>query len=227
MNLGAVILRLERYFTKMIFREYNLLLTKFKNHLLSQRLMVKISVIGAGNLGSSIAYEIANRAIADEIVLIDILQDLAEGQAADIQQALPFKNKTQIYSGNYEKVGGSDIIILTAGKPRTPDIKDRLQLAEINIKIVKFIIQEIKKYSSQSVIITLTNPMDIINHFMYKNGFSRNKAIGSGGQLDSARLKIVLGFPEKEVEAFVLGEHGENQVPVFSRVRINGQTKYF
>src|SRR3989344_2821834 len=162
MNLGAVILRLERYFTKMIFREYNLLLTKFKNHLLSQRLMVKISVIGAGNLGSSIAYE---------IVLIDILQDLAEGQAADIQQALPFKNKTQIYSGNYEKVGGSDIIILTAGKPRTPDIKDRLQLAEINIKIVKFIIQEIKKYSSQSVIITLTNPMDIINHFIYKNGF--------------------------------------------------------
>lgn len=184
--------------------------------------MSKLSLIGAGNLGAAIAYEIASRNLVDKIVLIDILKDLAEGQAADIQQALPFRNKTKIYSAEYPALANSDIIIITAGKPRTPDMNDRLQLAEINFKIVRSIITEIKKYSPNSIIITITNPMDLINHFIQQQGFPREKVIGSGGQLDSSRLRIVLGHPEKEVEAYVLGEHGEDQVPIFSRVKING-----
>ena len=189
--------------------------------------MTKITCIGAGNLGAAIAYEIASRGIADELVLVDLLRDLAEGQAADILQALPYQNKTKVSSGDYPAMAHSDVIVLTAGKPRTPDIKDRLQLAHINIKIVGSILEEIKKYSPESIIITLTNPMDMINHFIFTRGFAKEKVIGSGGQLDSSRFRVVLGFPEKEVEAYVLGEHGEDQAPLFSRVRINGQKRDF
>ncbi|MDO8656493.1 MAG: malate dehydrogenase [Nanoarchaeota archaeon] len=184
--------------------------------------MSKLSLIGAGNLGAAIAYEIASRELVDKIVLIDIMKDLAEGQAADIQQALPFRNKTKLYSAEYPALANSDIIIITAGKPRTPEMNDRLQLAEINFKIVGSIISEIKKYSPNSIIITITNPMDLINHFIHQQGFLREKVIGSGGQLDSSRLRIVLGHPEKDVDAYVLGEHGEDQVPILSRVKING-----
>ncbi len=189
--------------------------------------MVKVSCIGAGNLGSAIAYEVASRTVADEIVLIDILPDLAAGQAADIQQALPFKNRTKIYSGDYPALRNSDIIVITAGKPRTPEMKDRLQLAEINIKIISSIIKEIQKYSPRSIIITLTNPMDVLNYFIQQQGFRREKVIGSGGQLDSSRLRIVLWHPEQQVEAYVLGEHGEDQVPILSSVKIEGQVQSF
>ena len=189
--------------------------------------MTKISVIGAGNLGSAIAYVIASRGIVEKIILVDILPDLAQGQMADIQQALPFKNKVKVCSGNYDAITGSAIIIITAGKPRTPDIKDRLELATINVKIIKSVLENINRYSPHSIIITVTNPMDIINHFIYTSGFSQNKVIGSGGQLDSARLKIVLGSPEQEVEAYILGEHGENQVPIFSRIKVDDIQKYF
>ncbi len=189
--------------------------------------MTKLSIIGAGNLGAAIAQEIASRSLVDELVLIDILKDLAEGQAADIQQALPFRNRTKVYSADYPALIDSEIIILTAGKPRTPEMKDRLQLAEINVKIVGSILREIQEYAPRALIITITNPMDLINHFIHKQGFPREKVIGSGGQLDSSRFRVALGFPEKEVEAYVLGEHGEDQVPIFSRVAVDGQIQPF
>jgi malate dehydrogenase len=106
-------------------------------------------------------------------------------------------------------------------------MKDRLVLAETNIKIISSIIQEIKKYYPYAVIITITNPMDLINHFIHRQGFPREKVIGSGGQLDSSRFRIALGFPEQEVEAYILGEHGEDQVPIFSRVMIEGRKSSF
>ena len=189
--------------------------------------MTKLSLIGAGNLGAAIAYEIASRGLVDEVVLIDILKDLAEGQAADIQQALPFRNRTQVYSADYPALANSDIIILTAGKPRTPEMSDRLLLAGINVKIVGSILQEIKKYSPNALIITITNPMDLINHFIHQQGFQRERVIGSGGQLDSSRFRVALGHPQQPVEAYVLGEHGEDQVPIFSRVKIDGQHRAF
>ncbi len=189
--------------------------------------MVKVSIIGSGNLGAVIGYEIATRGIVDELVFVDIIKDLAEGQAADIQQALPFRNRARIYAGDYPAIAGSEVIVLTAGKPRTPDLKDRLQLAEINIKIVGSILQEIKKRAPGAVIVTLTNPLDIINRFIHTFGFARERVIGSGGQLDSSRFRVALGFPDKPVEAYVLGEHGEDQVPIFSNVNIEGNRMQF
>jgi malate dehydrogenase len=189
--------------------------------------MKKVTIIGAGNLGAAIANDIAIRGIADEIVLVDIMKELAEGQAADMQQALPYRNKTKVYSGDYDKITDSDVIVITAGKPRTPEMSDRLQLAGINQKIAWSIVGEIKKYAPGATIITITNPMDVINHFIYKFGFPQEKVIGSGGQLDSSRLRVALGFPEKDVDAWIIGEHGESQIPVFSKIKIDGETPEF
>ena len=185
--------------------------------------MSKISIIGAGNVGAQIAYEIASRNLAQEIVLVDILPNLAAGQALDIQQALAFHNSTKITSGDFEAIQNSEVIVIPAGKPRTPGMSDRLELAKINSKIIQSITSEIKKYSPHSIIVTLTNPLDLMNHVVHQSGFPREKVIGSGSQLDSARFRIVLGHPLQNIEAWVIGEHGEGMIPLFSNILRNGK----
>ncbi|MEM1989622.1 MAG: malate dehydrogenase [Candidatus Bathyarchaeia archaeon] len=193
---------------------------------------VKISVIGVGNLGSCIAYEIANRGLANELVLIDVLRNLAEGNAADIGQAIAFRNNTRVYAGDYGDAEGSQIIIVAAGKPRTPEMKTRLELLGVNQRIISDVAKGIRELSGEPIIITLTNPVDIMNYLMWKySGFPRERVIGSAGMLDSARLRYVLSriydVPILDVDAYVIGEHGERQVPVFSRVRIRGRKMEF
>jgi malate dehydrogenase len=192
----------------------------------------KVSVIGVGNLGSCIAYEVANRGLADEIVLIDVVRDIADGNAIDIGQAIAFRNNTNVYSGDYYDAEDSHVIVIAAGKPRTPEIKTRLELLNVNRRIILDVAQKIKSLRGEPIIITLTNPVDVMNYFMWKyTGFPRERVIGSAGMLDSARFRQILsrkyGVPVLEVEAYVIGEHGENQVPVFSMVKIRGEPKRF
>ncbi|MBS7654107.1 malate dehydrogenase [Candidatus Bathyarchaeota archaeon] len=187
--------------------------------------MCKITVIGAGNLGSCIAYEVANRGLAEEIVLIDVVRDLAEGNAADIGQAIAFRNNTDVYAGGYGDAEGSDIIVVAAGKPRGPGMKSRLELLEVNRNIIKDIAHNLKSVSEEPIIITLTNPVDVMNYFMWKcSGLPRGRVLGSAGMLDSARFRHILSrrysVPVLDVEAYIIGEHGDNQVPVFSKVKI-------
>jgi malate dehydrogenase len=194
--------------------------------------MIKATVVGVGNLGSCIAYEIACRDLVDKIVLIDVYHDLAEGNAADIAQAMAFRNNTEVIAGNYEDARGSEIIVVTAGKPRTPDIKSRMDLLESNMKIITSVSQDLKKLGGSPVVITLTNPVDVMNYVMWKStGIDRMRILGSAGMLDSARFRTVLsdryGVPSLDVEAYVVGEHGDNQVPVFSRVTIKRKKKTF
>ena len=194
--------------------------------------MVKITIIGVGNLGSCIGYEVANRGLADELVLIDIYKDLAEGNAEDIEQSLAFRNNTKVYAGDYCDAEGSDIIIVTAGKPRSPEMKSRMDLLNINNKIIREVALNLKALKDDSILITLTNPVDVMNYLMWKyTGFDRRKVLGSAGQLDSARFRVVLSrrfnVPVLDVNAFVIGEHGENQVPVFSMVKIKGEKVTF
>ncbi len=189
--------------------------------------MNKISFIGTGNLGAAIANEVAKRGLAKEILMIDMLKNLAEGQAADIQQALPFCNRTKVYSGEYDQLSGSDIIVITAGKPRTPDIKDRLELAGINFKIISSVMAEVKKYCPEAILIMTTNPLDLVNRFIFESGFDRRRVIGLSGQLDSSRFRVALGHPQHDVKAYVFGEHGDNQVPIFSKVIVDGKKKKF
>jgi malate dehydrogenase len=194
--------------------------------------MKKGTIIGVGSLGSCIAYEMANREIVDELVLIDVYKDLAEGNAADIEQAMAFRNNIRIRTGEYKDAEGSDIIIVTAGKPRTPDMKSRFELLKINQKIIMDVALNLKKLKGEFKIVTLSNPVDIMNFLMWKyTGFDRKKIIGSAGMLDSARFRCVLSERYNaailDVEAFVIGEHGDNQVPVFSKVKLKGKNKKF
>lgn len=193
--------------------------------------MKKVTVVGVGNLGSCIAYEVANRGLVDKLVLVDICQELAEGNATDIAQALAFRNNTEVKAGDYKDAEGSQVIVVTAGKPRSPDMKSRMELFEANRRIIAAVASEIRKNIGQeSVIVTLTNPVDVMNYLMWKNvGLDRRKVLGSAGMLDSARLRTVLArmlrTPVLDVKAYVLGEHGESQVPVFSQVSIEGRKR--
>ncbi|MBS7615402.1 malate dehydrogenase [Candidatus Bathyarchaeota archaeon] len=192
--------------------------------------MIKATIIGVGNLGSCIAYEIAVRDFVDRIVLVDVYHELAEGNALDIAQAIAFRNDTEVLAGSYEEASDSNVIVVTAGKPRTPDMKSRMELLEANTKIIKSVALELKKLGGASVIITLTNPMDVMNYVMWKTtAMDKTKILGSGGMLDSARLRTVLaskyGVSSLDVDAYVIGEHGENQVPVFSQVRLGNRKK--
>ncbi|MBS7628288.1 malate dehydrogenase, partial [Candidatus Bathyarchaeota archaeon] len=192
--------------------------------------MVKVSVIGVGNLGSCIAYEIAIRGITDELILVDVLRDLAEGQAIDIEQAIAMRNDTRVIAGNYEDVEGSDLVIVSAGRARTPEMKSRLELLNINSRIIKDVASSLKPFlSKECIVITLTNPLDIMNFLLWKFlGIGRCKVIGSSSQLDSARFRSLLAkkfhVKPSEIDAFVIGEHGEHQVPLFSRVKVSGKS---
>lgn len=193
---------------------------------------LKVSVIGVGNLGSCIAYEIANRGIAREIILVDVIKGLAEGNALDIGHAIAFKNNTDVYAGDYNDIKGSDIIVVAAGRARSPEMKTRLELLEVNKKIINDVAQNLRRMCDDAIVVTLTNPVDIMNYLMWKyTGFPRRRVIGSAGMLDSARFRYVLSkryrVPVLDVEAYVIGEHGDAQVPVFSKVRISNKTEIF
>ena len=194
--------------------------------------MSKATVVGVGSVGSTIAYEIANRGLVDELVLIDVYRDLAEGNAADIAQAMAFRSNVRVKVGEYGDAEGSQIVVVTAGKPRTPDMKSRMELITVNKKIIGEVAQNLKKLEAKPVIITLTNPVDVMNYLMWKyTDMERTKVLGSAGMLDSARFRTVLSdrYHAKilDVEAYVIGEHGDNQVPVFSKVKIKGEKKIF
>lgn len=194
--------------------------------------MSKATVVGVGSLGSCIAYQIANRGLVDELVLIDVYEELAEGNAADITQAMAFRSNVQVKAGNYGDAEGSEIIVVTAGKPRTPEMESRMELLEVNANIIRAVASNLKGIRGEPVIITLSNPVDIMNYIMWHSaGLDRGEVLGSAGMLDSARFRAVLSrrykTPVLDVDAYVIGEHGENQVPVFSRVKMGGEKVFF
>ena len=189
-------------------------------------------MIGVGSVGSCIAYEIANRGLVDELVLVDIYKELAEGNAADISQALAFRRDVKVTAGDFKDAKGSEVIVVTAGKPRTPKMKSRTELLEANKKIIGIVGSNLKKIGADAVIVTLTNPVDTMNYVMWKTtGLDRRLVLGSAGMLDSARFRTVLSrklhAPVSDVEAYVMGEHGDNQVPVFSRASVRGEETAF
>jgi malate dehydrogenase len=194
--------------------------------------MRKATVVGVGNLGSCIAYELAARGIVDQLVLIDIYRELAEGNAEDIAQAVAFRSDVEVIPGDYEDADDSQVVVVTAGKPRTPRMKSRMDLLEANIRIIRSVASSLKGIRGEPVVVTLTNPVDVMNYVMWKvTGFDRRRVIGSAGMLDSARFRRALSrklnVPVTEIEAYVIGEHGDSQVPVFSKVTVKGEKRRF
>jgi malate dehydrogenase len=196
--------------------------------------MTKVSVVGAaGTVGAAAGYNIALRGVADEVVFVDIpdQEDTTVGQAADVNHGVAYDTNTTIRQGTYEDTAGSDVVVITAGIPRSPG-DSRLDLGEDNAPIMEDIGNSLAEHNDEFVSITTSNPMDLLNRHLYEMGERpREHVIGFGGRLDSARFRYVLAerFDTEvtNVEATILGEHGDAQVPVFSKVRIDGEDPDF
>jgi len=196
--------------------------------------MVKVSIVGAaGTVGAATGYNLALRDIVDELVYVDIpeQEDVTVGQAADTNHGVAYDANTTIRQGGYEETAGSDVVVITAGIPRQPG-QTRIDLAGDNAPIMEDIGSSLAEYSDDFISITTSNPVDLLNRHLYETGDRpRDHVIGFGGRLDSARFRYVLSqrfeAPVNNVEATILGEHGDAQVPVFSKVRINGSDPTF
>ena len=187
--------------------------------------MNKITVIGAGSVGSTVAYTLAVTGIASEIVMIDINREKALGEALDIRQGIPFCSPCYIYAGDYRDAAGSDIVVLTSGIARKPG-QSRLDLAQTNVDITKSIIPKIVAYAPEAVYVIVSNPVDILTYtFIRCSGLPAPHIIGSGTILDTARLRARLSefytINQQNVHAYVFGEHGDSSFIPWSLANIS------
>lgn len=186
----------------------------------------KIVVVGAGFVGATVTYTLAVQHAASEIVVIDVNKEKAIGEVQDIKHGLCFLGETDLYAGDYCDIKGADIIILTAGAGRKPG-ETRLDLAHKNVAIAKGCTDEIMKHYDGGVILVVANPVDILTHMISKwTGLPQGMVFGSGTSLDSARFSSALSELTKvdptNVHAYIIGEHGDSQVPVWSNTHIAG-----
>ncbi len=196
--------------------------------------MSKVSVVGAaGTVGAAAGYNLALRDVVDELVFVDIpdMEDTTVGQAADANHGVAYDSNTTVRQGDYADTAGSDVVIITAGKPRQPG-QSRLDLASDNADIMADIESSLAEHTEEFVSVTTSNPVDVLNrHLLEAGDRSREQVLGFGNRLDSARFRYVLSerfdAPVKNVEATILGEHGDDQVPVFSKVRVDGRDPEF
>lgn len=188
----------------------------------------KISVIGAGNVGASLAQSLVEKDFAD-IVLLDIVVGLPQGKALDIYQSSPITGFSSKMTGtnDYQDTAGSDVVIITSGIGRKPGMT-RDELLEINVKIIAEVTQNVARYSPGCIIIVVTNPVDTMTYLSLRvSGFERNKVVGLSGVLDSARfssfIAAELRISPAEVSSFVLGEHGKNMVVIPRLATVKGK----
>jgi malate dehydrogenase len=187
----------------------------------------KITIVGAGNVGATAAHWAAERELGD-IVLLDIVEGIPQGKALDLMEARPVEDFDVTITGtnNYEDTKDSDVVIITAGLPRRPGMS-REDLVQKNREIVEAVTRQIVSYSPQCFIIVVSNPLDTMAYLAYKvSGFSRNRVMGMAGVLDSARFKtfiaMELNISVEEVQAFVLGGHGDEMVPLIRYSTVAG-----
>ena len=187
--------------------------------------MSKVTIIGAGSVGSTIAYTLATGGYVSEIVMIDINEEKALGEALDIRQGTPFCPPVSIYAGSYRDAENSDIVVLTSGLARKPG-QSRLDLAQANVNIMKSIIPQITAYAPNATYVIVSNPVDIITYVWNKlSGLPENRIIGSGTILDTARLRARIAeyysISQQNVHAYVFGEHGDSSFVPWSLANIS------
>ena len=186
--------------------------------------MSKISVIGAGAVGATIANDLMIQGVASEIVLVDINQKKAKGEALDVYQGAPFHSPVIVRPGDYPDAAGSDIVIITCGMPRKPGMT-RLDLAQTNVNILKSVAANVVPYAKDAVYIIVSNPVDILTYVFTKiSGVPERQIIGSGTILDTSRLQAELArrfhISPKNVHAHVYGEHGDSSFVPWSLAHI-------
>ena len=188
----------------------------------------KISLIGAGQIGGTLAHLITIKELGD-VVLFDVVEGVAKGKALDIAQSTSVSgsNVSLIGTNDYKDTNNSDVVIITAGIPRKPGMS-RDDLLETNLKIIKQVAEGIKKFSPNAFVICITNPLDVIvMAFQKYSGLPKNKVVGMAGILDSSRFKYFLSqelkVPVKSVDSLVLGGHGDTMVPMPDQTKVNGK----
>ena len=192
---------------------------------------MKVTIVGAGNVGASCAEYILIKEIAKEVILLDIKDGFAEGKALDLTQTtstLGFKSKVLGVTNDYEKTSNSNVVVITSGIPRKPGMT-REELIGINAGIVKSVSENLLKFSPNAIIIVVSNPMDTMTYLVNKSfNIPKNRIIGMGGILDSSRFKTYIskssGYPQDEIEAMVIGGHGDTtMIPLTSLAKCNNE----
>ena len=186
----------------------------------------KVTIIGAGAVGSTTAFALLTRGAASEVVLIDVNTSKALGEALDIKQATPFIDNCDIYAGSYQDAAGSDVVIITSGIGRKPG-QSRLELVQTNVEIIRQISTEIVKVAPNAIYIIVANPVDILTYaFLKYTGLPKSQVIGTGTALDTIRLRTrlaeIYNVNKQQVHANVLGEHGDTSFVAWSTATIAG-----
>ena len=186
----------------------------------------KVTIIGAGSVGATVAYTLVATGTVAEIVLIDVNAEKAKGEAMDILQATPYLHPAKIYDGTYDDAAGSDIVIVTSGVGRKPG-QSRIDLTQTNVNILKSIAPEIVKHVPDAIYLFVANPVDVLTYVFCKiTGVPSHRVIGTGTTLDSIRLRTRLSelysVNQKQVHAYVLGEHGDSSFVAWSTADISG-----
>ena len=185
----------------------------------------KVVIVGAGGMvGASTAYALALRSVVEEIVLIDRTEDMAWGQAADINDAMGLDRSVSVRPGTYDDIATDDIVVISAGAPQQPD-QTRMELLGINVGIMREIIQNIMKNGAQPYLVVVSNPVDVMTYVALKeSGLPKNRVMGTGTTLDTSRLKSLiadgLGVNSRDVDAYILGEHGDSSFSTIETAQI-------
>lgn len=186
----------------------------------------RIVVIGTGAVGSTTAYTLMLHKRMSELVLIDVNKEKARGDALDLNHGLPFVGNVRVWAGDYPDCMDANIIVVTAGAAQKPG-ESRQDLLLRNVKIFESIIENVTKYNSTGILLIATNPVDVLSYFSWKkSGWPANRVIGSGTLLDSARFRYLIAdelqIDPRSVHAHIIGEHGDTELPVWSRANVAG-----
>ena len=187
----------------------------------------KVVLVGDGAVGSSYAFAMAQQGIAEEFAIVDIIKERTEGDAMDLEDATAFTAPKNIYSADYDTCKDADLVVITAGAPQKPG-ETRLQLVAENLKIIKSVVEPIVKSGFDGIFLVAANPVDILTYAVQKlSGFPKNKVVGSGTSLDSARLRVALGkklhVDPRDVIANIMGEHGDSEFAAYSSATVGGK----
>jgi L-lactate dehydrogenase len=187
---------------------------------------VRVAVVGTGAVGSTFAYALLMSGLASEIVLIDVNRSKAEGEAMDLNHAVPFTHPTRIWAGDYKDCAGAAVTVLAAGAPQKRG-QTRLECVEANARIWREIVPQIASNNPQGILLVATNPVDVLTYAAWKlSGLPAARVLGSGTILDTARFRFLLsqhfGVDARSVHAYIIGEHGDSEVPVWSLANIAG-----
>ena len=186
----------------------------------------KIVVVGAGFVGTAFGYSLLIRGLVSQIAIIDVNRERAEGEVMDLNHGMPFAQPVRIWAGDYPDCRDADIVVISVDKGQKIE-QSRLELAQGNYELLKEIVPNITRYNDNCILLIVTNPVDVMTYAALKlSRFSKNKVIGSGTILDTARLRYLLGerlqVDPRNVHAYIIGEHGDSEVPVWSLANVAG-----